>query len=160
MSFNFHFSAQSYQNIPHEGGIAQLSVFSFQTIGLKFPACLIGSRKVYLLLWHILFIIFYVDLTSTIESEASFISVCRFTDKRHSFEQCVFQRKSAPWTSLYILSLDCIQFIQLKVCIHMGFLCVKGDGSFSSMCLRGTEEWNVYSCTQCWHLKRRENRIV
>lgn len=91
------------------------------------------------------------DCTSIAESEASFIA----EHKHHLVEWCVFQ-KSDPWTILYILFHDSIRFIQLTVCIHAGFLCVKRDWSFLTTCLRGVEEQNVYSCTQCWHLKSGE----
>lgn len=64
--------------------------------------------------------------TATIESEASFIAEHRLKHKHHPFEWCVFQKKSAPWIGLCILSLHCVQFIQVhRVYSHGLPLCEK-----------------------------------
>lgn len=91
------------------------------------------------------------DCTSTIESEASFIAEHRFNHKHHQDEWCVFQERQGLYYIFYLTTVF---------------------GSFSSHCVftRASSVWkeidpfrlhvsgvlrseNVYSCTQCWHLK-------
>lgn len=99
------------------------------------------------------------DCTLTIESEASFIAEHRFKHKHYPVEWCVFQKKSDPWTTLHVLSHHCTQFIQPTVCIHLGFLCVKRDWSFSTTRLRGVEERKCLQLHSVLAFKEWENGI-
>lgn len=118
LSLNFHFSADSIELYHTRAVLLNFQDFLFKSHRTQLPSmsdrqqcassALVDMNKIIdsttihsfskscklcLLLWHILYIILHGDWTSTIESDASFISVHRFTHKRHPFWMVFYSKE-------------------------------------------------------------------